>query len=42
VEKGASSDEIGNRLLTLSYGTDGTQTISDTVLNWWNVNPSGN
>ncbi len=42
VEKGASCDEIGNRLLTLSYGTDGTQTVNDTVLNWRNVAPCGN
>jgi hypothetical protein len=42
VEKGASCDEIGNRLLTLSYGTDGTQTVTDTVLNWRNVDPCGN
>jgi hypothetical protein len=42
VEKGASCDEIGNRLLTLSYGTDGTQNVSDTVLNWRNVDPCGN
>lgn len=42
VEKGASCDEIGNRLLTLSYGSDGTQTVNDTVLNWRNVAPCGN
>ncbi len=42
VEKGASCDEISNRLLTLSYGTTGTQTVNDTVLNWRNVAPCGN
>jgi len=42
VEKGASCDELGNRLLTLTYGTDGTQTVADTVLNWRNVDPCGN
>jgi hypothetical protein len=42
VEKGASCDEIGNRLLTLSYGTTGTQTVNDTVLNWRNISPCGN
>jgi hypothetical protein len=42
VEKGASCDEIGNRMLTLTYGTDGTQTVNDTVLNWRNVAPCGN
>jgi fibronectin type 3 domain-containing protein len=42
VEKGASCDEIGNRILTLSYGSDGTQTVNDTVLNWRNVVPCGN
>ena len=42
VEKGASCDEIGNRMLTLTYGIDGTQTVNDTVLNWRNVAPCGN
>jgi hypothetical protein len=42
VEKGAACDEIGNRQLTLAYGTDGTQTVNDTVLNWRNVAPCGN
>jgi fibronectin type 3 domain-containing protein len=41
-EKGASCDEIGNRILTLSYGSDGTQTVNDVVLNWRNVAPCGN
>ena len=42
VEKGAACDEIGDRLLTLTYGTDGTQTVNDTILNWRNVAPCGN
>jgi len=42
VEKGASCDELGNRQLTLTYGTDGTQAVDDTVLNWRNVAPCGN
>ena len=42
VEKGAACDEIGDRLLTLTYGTDGTQAVNDTVLNWRNVAPCGN
>jgi hypothetical protein len=42
VEKGSSCDELGNRLLTLNYGSDGTQTVNDSVLNWRNVAPCGN
>jgi hypothetical protein len=42
VEKGAACDEIPNRLLTLTYGMSGTQTVNDTVLNWRNVPPCGN
>jgi hypothetical protein len=42
VEKGGTCDELGNRQLTLSYGSTGTQTVNDTVLNWRNVNPCGN
>ncbi|MCZ7575230.1 MAG: alpha-amylase family glycosyl hydrolase [Ardenticatenaceae bacterium] len=42
VEKDASCDEISDRQLTLSYGTNGTQTVNDTVLNWRNVSPCGN
>ncbi|HET9696240.1 MAG TPA: fibronectin type III domain-containing protein, partial [Terriglobales bacterium] len=42
VEKDAACGEIGNRLLTLSYGSTGTQTVNDTVLNWRNVAPCGN
>jgi hypothetical protein len=30
-----------NRLLTLNYGSNGMQTINDTVLNWRNVLPCG-
>jgi glycosidase len=42
VEKDASCAEIANRQLTLSYGSDGTQTVPDTVENWRNVAPCGN
>ena len=42
VEKGASCDEIGNRQLTLAYGSNGVQNVNDTVLNWRNVSPCGN
>jgi hypothetical protein len=42
VEKGASCAEIGNRLLTLTYGTDGNHMVNDTVLNWRNVAPCEN
>jgi hypothetical protein len=42
VEKGATCDELSNRLLTLNYGEDGMQTVLDTVLNWRNVDPCGN
>jgi hypothetical protein len=42
VEKGASCDELSNRTLTLSYGSTGTQTVNDTVLNYRNVAPCGN
>jgi hypothetical protein len=42
VEKDASCSEVGNRLLTLSYGATGTQVVSDTVPNWRNVAPCGN
>ena len=34
--------EIANRLLTVSYGATGTQTVSDTTANWRNVAPCGN
>ncbi len=42
VEKDAVCGEIGNRMVDLSYGADGLQTVSDTVLNWRNVSPCGN
>jgi hypothetical protein len=42
VEKGASCDELGNRQLTLAFGSAGTQTVNDTVLSWRNVAPCGN
>jgi hypothetical protein len=42
VEKGASCEELSNRQLTLNYGTNGTQVVNDTVLNWRNVSPCGN
>ena len=42
VEKGSVCDEIGNRQLTLAYGTTGTQNVNDTVQNWRNVAPCGN
>ncbi len=42
VEKDGACGEIANRLLTLSFGTTGTQTVNDTVLNWRNVAPCGN
>jgi len=42
VEKGGACDEIANRLLTLSYGANGQQTVADTVPNWRNVAPCGN
>ena len=42
VEKDGACGEIGNRLLTLAWGTDGNQVVSDTVENWRNVAPCGN
>jgi hypothetical protein len=42
VEKDATCGEIGNRQLTLSYGSNGQQQVNDTVLNWRNVAPCGN
>ncbi|HET9908725.1 MAG TPA: alpha-amylase family glycosyl hydrolase [Anaerolineales bacterium] len=42
VEKDVACGEINNRMLTLSYGTTGTQTVEDTVPNWRNVAPCGN
>ena len=40
--EGLPCGEIGNRQLTLAYGTSGTQNVNDTVLNWRNVAPCGN
>jgi hypothetical protein len=42
VEKDASCGEVANRQLTLAYGSDGNQTVNDTVQNWRNVSPCGN
>lgn len=42
VEKDSSCGEIANRQLTLSYGSNGTQSVNDTVENWRNVSPCGN
>ena len=42
VEKDGTCGEISNRQLTLSYGTNGTQTVNDVVPNWRNVAPCGN
>jgi hypothetical protein len=42
VEKDAVCGEIGNRQLTLTYGSTGTQIVNDTVENWRNVSPCGN
>ena len=41
VEKDGACGEIPNRQLTLSYGSDGTQNIGDTVPNWRDVAPCG-
>jgi glycosidase len=37
VEKGAACEEIDNRSATIVYGSDGTMTLDDTVLNWRNT-----
>ena len=42
VEKDGACGEIGNRLLTLSYGPGGAHAVADTVENWRNVAPCGN
>ena len=42
VEKGGDCAELDNRRLLLEYGSDGTQLVTDTVLNWRNVAPCGN
>lgn len=39
VEKGAACEELGNRAVILDYGTDGTQAVSETVLNWNGIPP---
>jgi hypothetical protein len=39
VEKGADCEEFGNRKIILNYGTDGIQTVYDTVSNWRNISP---
>jgi hypothetical protein len=41
VEKGAACEEIDNRAATVVYGTDGTMTLEDTVLNWRNTGTCG-
>jgi uncharacterized repeat protein (TIGR01451 family) len=41
VERGGVCEEVANRVLTLSYGASGTQTVNDTVQNWRNVAPCG-
>jgi glycosidase/fibronectin type 3 domain-containing protein len=42
VEKDGACGEVPNRLLTLSYGSTGTQVVNDAVPNWRNVEPCGN
>jgi hypothetical protein len=42
VEKDNVCGEVGNRPLTLSYGSNGVMNVNDTVLNWRNVAPCGN
>jgi glycosidase len=42
VEKDDACGEISNRLLTLSWGSNGTQIVNDVVPNWRNVAPCGN
>ena len=42
VEKDGVCGEVGNRLLTLSYGASGAQVVNDAVPNWRNVAPCGN
>ncbi|MBE2267286.1 MAG: Ig-like domain-containing protein [Anaerolinea sp.] len=34
VEKGVNYEEVGNRQVTVSYGTTGTQLVTDTVPSW--------
>jgi hypothetical protein len=42
VEKDGSCGEVANRLLALTYGATGTQTVNDVVFNWRNIAPCGN
>ncbi len=42
VEKDGACGEIGNRQLTLSYGTTGVQVVDDVIPNFRNVAPCGN
>jgi hypothetical protein len=42
VEKDGACGEIGNRQLTLAYGSTGNQAVNDTIANWRNVVPCGN
>ena len=42
VEKDGACGEISNRLLTLSYGANGTQIVNDVIPNFRNVLPCGN
>ena len=41
VEKDAGCGEVNNRPLTLTYGTNGTMNVNDTVLNWRNGDKFG-
>jgi glycosidase len=42
VEKGAACEEVANRTFTVFYGSGGTMTRDDTVLNWRNTGSCGN
>jgi len=42
VEKDGVCGEISNRILSLTYGSDGNQAVNDTILNWRNTAPCGN
>jgi hypothetical protein len=41
VEKDAACNEIGNRTVTVVYGSGGTMTLDDIVLNWRNTGACG-
>jgi len=41
IEKGSVCNELSNRKLILIYGSNGSLTAYDTVLNWRNVSPCG-